>query len=101
MKVQLDLCNYTTKADLKKTTGAYTSKMVDLASLKSEADQLDIDKLEKVPTGLSSFKSKADKVDIDKLVPIPTDVVKNHVVNKDLYNAKIKDIEVKIPNITN
>ena len=101
MKVRLDLCNYTTKADLKKTAGLDTSNEVDLASLKSEADQLDIDKLEKVPTGLSSLKSKADKLDTDKLVPIPSDVVKNHVVNKDVLNAKIKDIEDKIPIITN
>ena len=30
MKVQLDLCNYTTKADLKKTVGLDTSNEVDL-----------------------------------------------------------------------
>ena len=42
-----------------------TSKLaerVDLASLKSEVDKLDIDKLEKVPTGLKSLKSKVDKL---------------------------------------
>ena len=42
-----------------------TSKLaerVDLASLKSEGDKLDIDKLEKVPTGLKSLKSKVDKL---------------------------------------
>ena len=33
------------------------AKKVDLASLKSEVDKLDIDKLEKVPTDLSSFNS--------------------------------------------
>ena len=73
-------------------------KKVDLASLKSEVDKLDIDKLEKVPTGLNSLKSKVDKLDVDKLVPVPVDlsklsnVVKNNVVKKDVYNAKIKDI---------
>ena len=42
------------------------------------------------------MKSKVDKLDLDKLVPVPADlskisnVVKNVVVKKDLYNAKIK-----------
>ena len=53
------------------------------------------------------MKSKVDKLDIDKLVPVPdelsklNDVVKNDVVKKDLYNAKIKDIQGKIPTNTN
>ena len=53
------------------------------------------------------MESKVDKLDVDKLVPAPadlsklSDVVKNDVVKKDVYNAKIKNIEDKIPNITN
>ena len=44
------------------------------------------------------MKSKIDKLcKLSKL----SDVVKNNVVKKDAYNAKIKDIEDKIPNITN
>ena len=45
------------------------------------------------------MKSKGGKLDFDKLVPVPvdlvklSDVVKNDVVQKDLYNAKIKNIE--------
>ena len=60
-----------------------------------------------VPTNLGNLKSKVDKVDVDELVPVPVDlsnlndVVKNHVVKKDLYNVKIKNIENKIPDITN
>ena len=46
------------------------------------------------------MKSKADKLDIDKLVPL-SNVVKNDVVKKDASNAKMKDIEDKIPDITN
>ena len=38
------------------------AERVDLASLKSEVDKLDIDKLEKVPTGLKGLKSKVDKL---------------------------------------
>ena len=30
-----------------------------------------------------------------------SDVVKNYVIKKDVYNAKIKNIENKIPDITN
>ena len=48
---------------------------MDLASLKSKADKLDIDKLKKVPTGLSSLKSKVDKLDADKLIPVPVEVM--------------------------
>ena len=53
------------------------------------------------------MKSKVDKLDVDKLLPAPvdlsklSDVVKNDVVEKNVYNAKIKDIEDKIPDITN
>ena len=49
------------------------------------------------------MKSKVDKLDGDKLVPAPidlsklSDVVKNNDVQKDVYNAKIKNIEGKIP----
>ena len=47
VKVQLDLCNYAIKSDLKNSTGVDTlkfSKKVDLASLKSNVNKLDIDK---------------------------------------------------------
>ena len=48
MKVELDLSNYATKAELKNKTGNDTTKFakkIDLASLKSNVDKLDIDKL--------------------------------------------------------
>ena len=47
-KVKLDLSNYATEADFKYATGVDTSKFskkIDLASLKSNAYKLDIDKL--------------------------------------------------------
>ena len=53
------------------------------------------------------MKSKADKLDVDKLLLVSVDlsklsyVVKNNVVRKDVYNAKIKNIEDKIPGSTN
>ena len=60
-----------------------------------------------MPANLSNLKSKADKSDVDKLVPVSidlsklNDVVKNYVVKKDVYNAKIKNIEDQISDITN
>ena len=65
VKVELDLSNYVTKADLKIATGADTSKYakkVELAKLKSDVDKLDIDKLKNVPTNLSNLRSKVDKL---------------------------------------
>ena len=63
VKVQLDLCNYAIKSDLKNSTGVDTlkfSKKVDLASLKSNVDKLDIDKWKNVPNNLNNLKSKVD-----------------------------------------
>ena len=51
------------------------------------------------------MKSKVDKLDVDKLVPVDlsklSDVAKNANVKKDVYNAKIKNIKDKRPDITN
>ena len=65
-----------------------------------------LDKLKNVPTDLSNLKSKVDKLDIGKLETTPADLSKlsnviQNVVEKDVYNTKIKDIEDKIPDITN
>ena len=79
VKVELDLSNYETKADLKNATGNDTSKFakkVDLANLKSNVDKLDIDKLKNVPTNLTNLKSKVDKLHVNKLVPVPIDLSK-------------------------
>ena len=104
------MSNYATKTHLKNATGVDISrfaKKVDLANLKSNLDKLDIDKLKNLPFNLSNLKSKVDKLDVDKLVPVPADLsklsdaVKNDVLKKDEYNVKIKNIEDKIPDITN
>ena len=107
-KVEFDFSNYATKADLKYATGVDTldfAKKTDLAHLKSDVDKLDIDKLINVPSNLSNLKSKVDKLDVDKLVSVDlsklSDVVKNDVIKKYVYNAKIKNIEDKIPDLTN
>ena len=69
MNLKVDLSNYATKTDLKNITHIDTSSFelkTNLATLKTEVDKLDIDKLAPVP------------VDLGKLI----DVVKNDVVKK-------------------
>ena len=69
IKVESDLSNHTTKADLKNAVGVDTSKFakkVGLASLKFNEDKLDIDKLKYIPSNLGNLKIKVDKLDGDK-----------------------------------
>ena len=110
INVRVALSNYATKDDVKNITHIDTSSFplkTNLANLKTEVDKLDIDKLKRLPNNLSNLKTEVDKLDIAKLVLIPTDlsklsdVVKNEVVKKTEYNAKIKNIEDKIPDISN
>ena len=114
VKVQLDSSNVATKANLKKCSiinGVETSssaKRFDLDKLHIDnVAKLDTDKMENVPTNSNNLESKVDKLDIDKLVRVPvdlsklSDLVKSSVVKKDVYNAKMKNIEDKIPVTTN
>ena len=101
--VNSDLLSYVAKSDLKKVTGFDTSsfnKKADLASLKSDVDELDTDKFKNVPFSLNSLKDKIDKLDVDKLKPVPTDfkrfsdVVDTEVVKKDLPDNLVKKVNV-------
>ena len=61
VKVELDLSNYVTKADIKKATVVDIWKFVkkvDLAILKSDVNKLDLDKFKNVPTNLGILQSK-------------------------------------------
>ena len=74
INVKFDLSNYATKADIKNISNVDTSSFAlktNLASLKTEVDKLDINKLAPVP------------VDLSKL----SDVVKDAVVKKDIYDT--------------
>ena len=75
IRVELDLSNYATKTDLKNMTHvdviSFASK-TNLASLKTEADKIDADKLKTVPVDLAKLSSN---------------VVKNDVVKKTEYNS--------------
>ena len=101
------MSNYASKADLKNATRNDTSKLAvksDLVNLKAEVDNTDVDKLKTAPDDLSNLKSKVDKLDIRKLAPDLSklsNVVKNDVVKRSEYNAKIENIEDKISDITN
>ena len=61
--------------------------------------------MKNVPTNLSNLKSKVDELDVDKLVLASVDlselsnVLKNDVAKKVVYNAKIRHIEDKIPDL--
>ena len=110
ISVKVDLSNYATKDDIKNITHVDTSNFAwktNLANLKTGVGKLDIDKLKSLPNNLSILKTKVDKLDIDKLLPLPADlcklsnVVKNEVLKKIEYDAKIKNIEGKIPDISN
>ena len=80
IKVELDLTNYAAKTDLKNIThidvSSFASK-TNLAALKIEVDKIDVDKLKTAPT------------DLDRL----SNLVKNDVVKKTDYNAKVTNIE--------
>ena len=87
VKVELDLGNYATKDDVKNITH------VDVSGFASE-------------TNLAALKTEVDKIDTDKLKTSPDDlaklsnVVKNYVVKKTDYNAKVSDIETQITAVT-
>ena len=71
INVKVDLSNYATKTDIKNISHVDTSSFAlksNLASLKTEVDKLDIDKLKSLPNNLSNLKNEVDKLDIDKLV---------------------------------
>ena len=62
--------------------------------------------MKNVPSGLISLNSNVVKLDVDKLALFPVDlsklsnVLKIDAIKKDVYNAKIKNIKDKIPDIT-
>ena len=59
VNIKIDLSSNETKTDLKNATGVDTSKLTvksDLASLKTEVDKIDVDKLKTVPIDLNKTK---------------------------------------------
>ena len=85
--VELDLTNYATKTDLNNITHVDTSSFAsktNLAALKTEVDEIDVDKLKTTP------------IDLAKL----TNAVENDLVKKTVYNTKVTSIEGQLAGIT-
>ena len=109
IKVNIDLSNYATKADITNISHFDTSSFAlkaNLASLKTEVDKLDIDKLKPVPTDLSKLSNvvKNDVVKKDvhkKLVAKVDNIDTSDFVLKTNYDTKINGLEIKIRDISN
>ena len=85
INVKVDLSNYGTKADIKSISHVDTSSFA-------------------LETNLASLKTQVDKLDIDKLVPVPvdlsklSDVVKMMLLKKTVYDklvAKVNTIDTR------
>ena len=116
INVKVDLSNYATKTDLKNIShidvSSYALKS-NLASLKTEVDKLDIDKLTSVPIDLAKLRNlvKNDiikKTECDKLVNKVNGIDNTNFVSRTKYEKdgsdfedKIDKIEKKIPDISN
>ena len=77
IRFKLDLYNYTKKYDIKNTKGVDTSKFAEeigLANLKSDIDELDIDKLKTTPFDSSKLSEE----------------VNNEAFKKDVYDKLVK-----------
>ena len=113
VKVELDLSNYATKADLKGATDVDTSSLAaksDLASLKSKGDKIDVNKLKTVSADKSKLCNVVDndfvqKTAHDKLATKVNTIDASGFVLKTQYNTdksglekKIDDAGKKIPN---
>ena len=105
INVKVDLSNYATKADIKNISHVDTSSFAlktNLASLKTEVDKLDIDKLVPIPVDLSKLNDvvKSDvikKTVYDKLVAKVNSIDTGGFVLKTKYNKDKSEIENKIP----
>ena len=85
INVTVDSSNYATKPYIKNITRVDTSNFALKTNLKTEVDKLDIDKFVSIPADLSKSSN----------------VVKNKALKKTEYDAKIKNNEVKMPDISN
>ena len=116
INVTVDLSNYATKTDLKNIShidvSSYALKS-NLASLKTEVDKLDINKLTSVPIDLAKLSNVVKnnvvkKTEYDKLVNKVNGIDNTNFVSRSKYEKdgsdfedKIDKIEKKIPNVSN
>ena len=115
IKVELDLSNYVTKTDLKNVThvdvSSFASK-TNLASLKTEVNKIDADKLKTVPVDLAklsnvvtndvvrktennSLKTKVDSIDTTNFV-----LKAKYEKDGSDFEDKISKIDKKTPDVS-
>ena len=101
------MSNYATKTDLKNFTHVDTFALkTNLASLKTQIDKLDIDKLVPVPADLSKLSDvvKNDvvkKTVYDKLVAKVNNIDTSDFVLKTKYQTDKTELEKKVPDVSN
>ena len=115
IRVELDLSNYATKTDLKDVihvdVSSFSSK-TNLASLKTEVDKIDVDKLKTVPVDLAKL-SNVVKIDVVKKTEYNSSKTKvdntdttNFVLktkygeDRSYFEDKISKIDKKIPDVS-
>ena len=113
ISLELDLSNYATKTDLKNVSHVDVSSFAlksNLASLKTEVDKIDADKLKTVPVKLSNVVKNdvIKKTDDDKLVAKVNGIDNTNFVSRTKYEKdgsdfeyKIDKIDKKVPDVTN
>ena len=105
INVKVVLSNYAKKADINNISHVDTSNFLlktNLATLKTEVDKLDIDKLVPVPVDLSKLSDfvKNDvvkKTDCSKLVVKADNIDTTGFVLKTKYDTDTSELENKIP----
>ena len=116
ISVKVDLSNYATKTDLKNVSHVDVSSFglkSNLASLKTEVDKIDADKLKTVPVDLAKLSNvvKNDVIkmtEYNKLVTIVDNIDTTNFVSRTKYEKdgidfedKIDKIDKKILDVTN
>ena len=115
ISVKFDLSNYATKTDLKNVSHVDVSSFAlkpNLASLNTEVDKIDADKLKTVPVDLAKlsnvFKNDAiKKIEYDKLVAKVNGIDNTKFASRTKYEKdgsdfadKIDKIDKKMPGVT-
>ena len=97
IKVELDLCNYATKDDVKNIThvdvSSYAAK-TNLAALKTKVDKIDTDKLKTVPDDLAKLSNVVKNEVVKK-----TDFSADDYVKKTKFSGDINSLDDKIDKV--
>ena len=115
INVKVDLSNYATKTDLKNVSHADVSSFAlksNLASLKTEVDKIDVDKLKTVTVDLAKLSNVVKnavvkKTEYSKLVTKVDNIDTTNFAKKNKYEKdgsdfedKINKVDKKIPDVS-